>query len=340
MITWETPVWLTGLLLLPLLAVWFGWGMMRRAKLARAFAAGTALRQSRRLAQALLYAGAFCFAVLALAGPRWGYHWQEVHRRGIDVFVALDLSKSMLAEDVKPNRLERAKREILDLLDVLPADRIGLIAFSGDSFVTCPLTLDHEVLRMFLDDLRVGQIETGGTDIGSAINRAMKSFKQQTGAHRAIILISDGEDNEGKGLSLAQKAKEAGVRIFSVGIGTETGAPVPVLDAEGRRTFLKDRQGQTVVSKLNGKDLQKIALDTGGAYMQITGGPFRLASLYKEHVSRMEKHDLGESRKKVYENRFQWPLSVSLLLLILGFMMEDPWVLPRWRRKHVAPAMF
>ena len=277
--------------------------------------------------QTACYVAAFVFTILALAGPKWGYHWQEIHRQGIDLFIALDLSKSMLAEDVKPNRLSRAKREIGDLLDILPADRVGIIAFSGASFVVCPLTLDHEVARMFLDDLRVGEIERPGTDIGSVIGRASKSFQSAGGAHRAIVLISDGEDLEGKGLQAARRAKEAGIKIFCVGIGTATGAPIPVMDAQGRKGFLKDRQGKTVVTKLGGDSLQKIAIQTGGAYLQVGGGPFQLASFYKNHIWKMEKRDLGETRKKVYENRFQWPLSVALLLLVLGFIMEDRMIL-------------
>ena len=334
MITWDKPEWFLALLELPLWAGFFVWVHWRRRRLVRAFAAEPALREVltdsgavRRIAQGVCYVLAFLFTVLALAGPKWGYHWQDIHRQGIDIFIAMDLSKSMLSEDVKPNRLERAKKEVEDLLDELPADRVGLIAFAGAAFVTCPLTLDHEVARMFLEDLRVGQIEPGGTDIGAAIGKALKSFQDPLGAHKAIVLISDGEDLGGKALATARKAREAGVKVFSVGIGTPTGAPIPVLDEESRKGFLKDRQGKTVVSKLGGEDLQKIALETGGAYLAIGGGPFQLAAIYKSEISKMEKKELGESRKKVYENRFQWPLSLALLLVLAGFIMEEKWVL-------------
>ncbi len=329
MITWETPSWLLALFAAPLWAVFFAWVGIRRRRLAQVFALEAPARG--RYAQGACYVLCFVFVVLALAGPRWGYHWQNVHRHGIDIFVGLDLSRSMLAEDVKPNRLERAKREVQDLLDALGADRIGIIPFSGGSFVSCPLTLDHEVARMFLDDLRVGQIEPGGTDLGSVISRAVKSFEDTRGAHRALILITDGEDLEGHGIVAALKAKEAGVKIFCVGIASQTGAPVPVLNEEGHSSFLKDRQGRTVISKLGGESLQKIALDTGGAYLQVGGGAFGLAGFYKNEINKMEKKELGGSRKKVYENRFQWPLSVALLLAVAGFIMENRVSLPRWR---------
>ncbi len=339
MITWEHPEWFLGLLAVPLCIVFFAWVDLRRRKLVRLFASETTLREiktdgaaTRRRMQDACYVACLAFVILALAGPKWGYHWQEVHREGIDMFIGLDLSKSMLAEDVKPNRLERARREIGDLLDILPADRIGIIAFSGTSFVSCPLTLDHEVARMFVDDFSVGQIERPGTDIGSVITRALKSFQTGSGNHRAILLISDGEDLEGKGIAAAHKAKEAGIKIFCVGIGTQIGAPIPVADEEGHKGFLKDREGKTVVSKLGGDSLQKIALDTGGAYLQISGGAFQLASFYKDQIAKMEKGDLGGSRKRVYENRFQWPLSVALLLFVVGFIMEDRLILPRIRR--------
>ncbi len=342
MILWEYPEWLLALVALPLLALFFVWVRMHRRRLARVFVAESVLKDvssdtawPRRDVQSVLYLAACLFVILALAGPKWGYHWQEIHRQGIDLFIALDLSKSMLAEDVKPSRLERAKREIGDMLDILPADRVGIVAFAGNGYVVCPLTLDHEVARMFLEDVKVGHIEPPGTDIGRALRRALKSFSEQTGAHRAILLISDGEDLEGGGLEAARKAKAAGVKIFCVGIGTQ-GAPVPVANEEGRKEFLKDRQGNTVVSKLGRDSLQKIALETGGAFLQTSGGAFQLSSFYKDQISKMEKKEGGETRKKVYENRFQWPLSAALLLFVLGFMIEDRWKMPfsfpaRWR---------
>ncbi len=323
MIAWDAPQWFIAFLGVPLLIGFFIWVARRRSKMAQVFAIYTDTVLVRRMVQAGCYVLAYVFIVLALAGPRWGYHWQEMHRQGVDLFVALDLSKSMLAQDVKPSRLERAKIEISDMLDALPSDRVGIIAFSGESFMACPLTLDHEVAKMFLDDLKVGQIDRGGTDIGSAVQRALKSFTGEDGAHKAIVLVSDGEDLEGRGLAIARKAKEAGVKIFCVGIGSATGAPIPVHDEEGHQTFLKDRAGQTVVSKLGGESLQKIALETGGAYAQISGGAFQMASLYKNEISKMDKADFGETRKKVFESRFQWALSVALLLLVAGFIMED-----------------
>jgi Ca-activated chloride channel homolog len=336
MVTWESPLWFLALFGAPVLLAFFVWSELRRGRLTRVFASEVLLQETqkgitraRRYARVIFYVLAYIFVVLSLAGPQWGYHWQEIHRKGIDLIVGLDLSNSMLAEDVKPNRLERAKREIGDLLDVLPTDRIGVAAFAGSSFVVCPLTLDHAVVRMFLDDLRVGQIEPGGTDVGAMIARALKSFQSSEPGHKAILLISDGEDLEGRGMEAAMQARGKDVRIFCVGIGSETGAPIPIETAEGQKGFLKDREGKTVVSRLGDDSLQKIALSTGGAYLRIQGGAFQLASFYRDQISKMEKKELGETRKKVYEQRYQWPLSAALLFLVLGFIMEDKWKAPR-----------
>ena len=177
--------------------------------------------------KALFFLLGLCCMLVALAGPRFGSHYEEVSRKGVDIMVAVDTSASMLVEDVSPNRLERAKREVYDLLHVIRGDRIGLVAFSGAAYVQCPLTLDYAAIEMFLGQLAEDLVPVPGTDLGAAIETALSGFEAESNTDRVIILITDGEDNEGRGLSVAQKAAELGVKIFVFGIGETSGEPVP-----------------------------------------------------------------------------------------------------------------
>ncbi|MBM4079657.1 MAG: VWA domain-containing protein, partial [Planctomycetes bacterium] len=194
---------------------------------------------------------AVAFLVFALIEPKWGYHWEEVHRRGIDIVIALDVSRSMLADDVKPNRLEAAKREIKDLLNIVKGDRIGLVAFAGTAFIQCPLTLDYGACRLFLDDLSPATIPVGGTAIGEAILKSCQAFESKLKKHKAIILITDGEDHEGNPLEAAKEAKKQGVVVFPIGAGTREGSYIWVEDERGNRVRLKARDGEIVKSHLD-----------------------------------------------------------------------------------------
>ena len=177
--------------------------------------------------------------IFALAGPRWGSRYQEVNQQGVDIMIAVDVSSSMLAQDVKPSRMENAKREIHDFIKVVQGDRIGLVAFAGAAFVQCPLTLDYAALQMFLSELGPELIPVAGTDIGAAIDSAVSSFDEKSNTDRVILLITDGEDNEGKGIKAAENAAEKNVKIFIFGIGDPAGAPVPATDGIGR---VRERQ--------------------------------------------------------------------------------------------------
>ncbi|MEJ2744542.1 MAG: VWA domain-containing protein, partial [bacterium] len=246
------------------------------------------------------------------AEPKWGYHWQRVAREGIDIVIAIDTSKSMLARDVKPDRLERAKMEIRELLDVLPGDRVALVAFAGTSYTVCPLTLDYAAVEMFLKVIKVGVVPLGGTDIGGAIEQAIRIFKGDDRNYRALIVLSDGEDHGAKVEEAAKSAKELGVKIFSVGIGSRGGELIPVESEDGEKAYLKDREGKVVQTRLTENTLERIALMTGGTYVYPSAGRFGLVDLYNEKISRMEKKELGERQRKIYENRFQWPLGIAL----------------------------
>ncbi len=277
-------------------------------------------RRRQVLKFVLLLAGV-SLLLTAFLRPRWGFHWEEIQRRGVDIIVAVDVSESMLAEDIKPNRLERAKREITDLVSLLEGDRIGLIAFSGSSFLECPLTLDHSAFKMFLDYLDTDLIPVPGTDVGSAVQTAIESFVPGRRASRALILITDGEDHPKEAEKIAEEAKKKGIRIFTVGVGSEQGAPIPLQDGPGG--FKKDRKGQVIMTRLDEVTLQKIALVTGGNYVRSVTGDMDLKKIYEEIREKMEEGELQSTKRRRWEERFQWFLFGSILLFTLEALLPE-----------------
>ncbi|MGD9763676.1 MAG: VWA domain-containing protein [Candidatus Binatia bacterium] len=263
--------------------------------------------------RAALRVAALVLIALALAGPKWGFHWQQMKREGIDLIVALDTSRSMLATDVKPNRLERAKLAVLDLLPLLQGDRVGLVAFAGTAFLECPLTLDYAAFGRSLHSLAVGIIPRGGTALARAIDASLEGFEARQGRYEALILITDGEDHEGDVKAAAARAAERSVKIFTVGIGTSQGELLP-LGADG---FVKDRGGRVVKSRLNDTPLKEIALATGGAYVQGLGPSLGLDEVFRDHIATMERREVASALERRYEERFQLPLAVALLALVL-----------------------
>jgi Ca-activated chloride channel homolog len=259
----------------------------------------------------------FFLSVVALARPQWGFDWQEVKRQGIDVLVAIDTSKSMLTEDVKPNRLERAKLAVKDLLKKMKGDRIGLIAFSGDAFLMCPLTADYGGFLLSLEDLSAESIPRGGTDIGRAIEEGLKGYKDIPAQYKAIIILTDGENWEGDPLVLAKAAADKKVRVYTVGIGTREGELIRLLNDNGEAGFVKDASGNFVKSRLNEGMLKEIAALTGGAYVRSSGAELGLDYIYENYLSRMEKRDIESKLEQRFHERFQTPLFLALLLLVI-----------------------
>lgn len=251
--------------------------------------------------------------ILALSQPRWGYRWEDLRREGVDIIIALDVSNSMLAQDIKPNRLERAKRKIADLLDMLEGDRVGLVAFAGTSYLQTPLTLDYGAARIFLNAIDTELIPVQGTAIGHAIRTAVKAFNTQDTRSRAIILITDGEDQTGEALDAAKWASEQKVKIFAIGIGAGLGAPIPNTDSAG---FKKDASGEVVLSKLDETTLQNIALETGGSYVRSVTEDIDLQKVYLENIKRkVDKREITTERRKKWTERFQWFIGLALLCL-------------------------
>ncbi|MCP5021017.1 MAG: VWA domain-containing protein [bacterium] len=257
--------------------------------------------------------GALVLMVVALLGPQRGSVLMPVPRRGIDIVVCLDTSRSMLAQDVGEDRLAEAKKEILGLLDVLQGDRLALIAFSGDVRQVAPLTRDTETLGWFLDSLSPNDNRRGGTDLGGALSSALEMFDGRNGSHEAIVLVTDGEDLSGEGQVIAAEAAERGIRIYVLGMGTEGGAKVP---AEGGG-WTRDANGLDVVSKLHAATLDNIAEVTGGLYIQAQGTVLPLEQLYKRGFSRLQGRQYEQGFERVESDRFQWPLLLALILLAM-----------------------
>ncbi|MBI5056849.1 MAG: VWA domain-containing protein [Nitrospirae bacterium] len=283
-------------------------------------------KRTQRLKAAFIMISIFLI-IISLMRPQWGFEWKEVKRSGLDILIALDTSKSMLAEDVKPNRLERSKLAVKDLIKKLQGDRLGLIAFAGNAFLQCPLTSDYTGFMLSLDDINVYTIPKGGTSISNAIRVALDSYEGGKKKYKTLVIISDGEDLEGDAVKWAEKAKEDGIKIFTIGIGTREGELIPVTDEAGHREFLKDSSGNVVKSRLDEDTLQKIALTTGGSYIRATNTEFGLDLIYDEKLSKMERRDIENKMVKRYNEKFQIPLALALLLLCI-----EPFI--RERRKN------
>ena len=258
---------------------------------------------------------AFLFLLLALTRPQWGYQWEDYKQEGVDIIIALDVSRSMLAEDIKPNRLERAKRKISDLLYMLRGDRIGLVAFAGTSFVQCPLTLDYAAARIFLNAIDTDLIPVQGTALGEALRKSTKAFRTQENKSKAIILITDGEDQTGQAMKAAEDAKKAGVKIFTIGLGKEIGAPLP--NPNMGSGFLKNENGDVIITKLNESILQKISIMTGGSYVRSVTGDIDLKTIYLDQINQnLDKNKFKSERRKIWQERFQWFIFLAFLILV------------------------
>jgi Ca-activated chloride channel homolog len=335
------PYFLGLLWLVPGVVVFYIWAFKKKRALIEKFVSAelkdrllTNVSYLKQKVKAGLIVAGCLFTILALLQPKWGFHWEEIKRRGVDIILALDVSKSMLAEDVSPNRLERAKRKIGDFLRIVQGDRIGLIAFAGTSYLQCPLTLDHGAVQIFLDSVDTDLIPVPGTAINEAILLAIKAFEKSERNSRALILITDGEETTGSDIEAAKKASEQGIKIYTIGIGKEGGAPIPNREGGG---FKKDRQGNVIMTKLDEQGLQKVALETGGSYVRSVSGDLDLDKIYEDIRKNTEEKELKSGRQKRFEERFQWPLLFALLCFILEAVISER-LRPRRLKKTTAIA--
>lgn len=271
---------------------------------------------SRRLVKRVLFTLGVGLLFTALARPQAGFEFQETHRKGLELLFAVDTSKSMLAQDVKPDRLTRAKLAVTDLVAKLNGDGVGLVAFAGTAFLQCPVTLDYDAFRESLDALDVNVIPRGGTNIASAIHEAEAVFKTRSGADKILVLITDGEDLDGEAVSAAQAAAKDGVKIFTVGVGSTTGDLVPIPSETGGTDFAKDENGKLVKSHLDEATLKKIAEATGGIYQPLGGQGEGLAAIYEQGLSSFARRDLSSREAKVPLEKFHWALLAALACFV------------------------
>lgn len=312
-----------------LISVYWLAGRSRERALKR-FASKDALKEisgtfdpGKRKRKNILLVAAVLVTVIALMRPQWGFKWQEVTREGLEIMIALDTSNSMLAEDVKPNRLSRAKLAIMDLVKKLKGDRIGLVVFSGTAFLQCPLTVDYDGFLLSLDDVDVDSIPVGGTSISKAIYKSIESFEGGKSQEKILIVITDGEDLEGGVDAAIQKARAYGVKIFCVGIGSKEGEFIPVNVSGGQKRFLKGPDGNVVKTRLMEEPLQRMALETGGMYVRATGAEFGLDLIYEEKLSKLEKQEFKSRMEKRYNEKFQIPLILAFLLVLCEPLLTD-----------------
>src|SRR5499427_4198093 len=298
--TFGAPEWIWGLLLVPLLIALFVRSERRGLKRLEQFVSARLLPQlagtvnrPRRIIQFGLQLLGLALAILSLAQPRWGYTFEDVKRKGLDLLIAVDTSRSMLSNDVQPNRLERVRLAIQDLIDELQGDRVGLIAFAGRAFLQAPLTIDYDAVTEAGNDLDTKTIPEGGTNISSAITLATQSFGKSAMGNRALIIFTDGEELSGDAVKTAKTAAaDAGVRIFTVGVGTPQGSLIPITGDNGETSFVKDSAGQVVKSKLDDKRLREIAQATGGFYIHLESGPRTMQQVQTEGLAKMQAAEM------------------------------------------------
>ena len=323
------PLWLLIGLITCALVLWRYWRFdkQQRAALGQ-FAAARLLHRltasvspGRRRAKRALFVTGLMLVFVALARPQAGYVWEETHRKGLELLFAVDTSKSMLSEDVKPDRITRAKLAVHDLVEKLNGDGVGLIAFAGNAFLQCPITLDYDAFLESLDALDTKTIPRGGTDIAAAIHEAEATFKTRTANEKILVLVTDGEDLEASGIAAARDAAKEGVKIFTVGVGTVAGELIPTTSESGGTTFVKDENGQPVKSRLDETTLRKIAEETGGMYQPLGAHGEGLNTIYDKGLAQFTRHDLSSRRNKVYLEQFYWALLGAMACLIAGMLI-------------------
>ena len=331
-LTFGAPDWFWLLAAIPLATILFLWSHKRGRELVSKIVAPRLREQLagsvsplRRSIRAGLMLAALVFAAIALAQPRYGFIEKETKQKGRDVIVAIDTSRSMMATDVSPTRLARAKLFTQDLVRLMQGDRVGLIAFAGSAFLQAPLTLDYSAVTNSLDELDTDLIPVGGTNLAAAINAALEAFGKAEGNTRALVVLTDGEELDADGIAAAKRAAQEGIRIFTVGIGSPEGSLIPIRLDDGQPDFVRDKAGKPVTSKLDESRLREIAAATGGFFIPI--GPEAARDIFEKGIVPMELSENGVFNARQPIERYQWPLAVATILLALSLLPGDR----RWR---------
>ncbi|MDA0348441.1 MAG: VWA domain-containing protein [Verrucomicrobia bacterium] len=320
-------IFLLALAMIPLMLLWAFRLERGKQKQLKAFLAAPLIKEltssvshRRKQLKVVLFALGISLIVMAVARPQYGYVWEEVKSKGIDVVFAIDTSRSMLAQDIKPNRLSRAKLAVLDFIEKMGTDRIGLVAFSGSAFLQCPLTLDYNAFRQSLEILEPGVIPVPGTDIASAITMAESAFNKENN-FKILILITDGEDLETNGIDVAASAASRGVRVFTLGVGSKEGEIIPITDKQGQPDYVRDENGNVVRTRLDEDTLRKISAASKGFYSPL--GPLGegLETVYSLGLEEIPRQELNSRMNKQAIERYQWVLAAGIVLLMLEWLI-------------------
>ena len=324
------PVWFWGLLAILVLALLFARSERRAIARLREFVSPKLLPQlsatvnrTRRLVRFVFLMVGLALAIVALARPQWGYVYEDVKRKGLDLLFAVDTSRSMLSNDVQPDRLERVKLAAQDLINQLQGDRVGLIAFAGRAFLQAPLTIDYEAAVESINDLDTKTIPEGGTNISEAINLAINTFGKSAVGNRALIIFTDGEELSGDAVKVAKSAAEAGLKVFTVGVGTPQGSLIPITPDDGGTAFVKDSAGQVVKSKLDEKRLGQIAQAAGGFYLHLGDGLRTMSQLYQQGLATMKAAEIDARLSRIPIERYEWPLGAALIALTISVLIRE-----------------
>jgi Ca-activated chloride channel homolog len=345
--TFGNSSWLWTLLALPFLAFFFaraeqlGGERLQKFVAARLLPrlAGT-INRGRRIFRFTLLLFVLGLVIVSLARPRWGYAYEDVKRKGLDLLLAVDVSRSMLSNDVQPNRLERVKLATQDLINELQGDRVGLIAFAGRAFLQAPLTIDYDAAADSIQELDTKIIPEGGTNISEAIDLALRTFGKSATGNRALIIFTDGEDLNGDAVTAAKTAADAGVRIFTVGVGTASGSLIPIQGDNGGVSFVKDPKGEVVKSKLDENRLQEIAQAADGFYLHLDNGPQTMKRLASEGLAKMQVAEINARLSRRPIERYEWPLAIAIFFFALALLINDrktSWAVARSRARNSPP---
>jgi Ca-activated chloride channel homolog len=309
-----------------LLVVWYF--ISRRNKLKR-MGEKTLIKQltpyssrRKRVIKVTLFLTAFSSLILALCNLQTGSKLTEIKREGADIMVCLDVSNSMLAQDLTPNRLTRAKYALEKMIDLLEGDRLGLVIFAGEAYVQLPITTDYNAAKMFLESIGPGMVPVQGTNLADAIKKASESFSSDEGKNKAIILITDGENHESEAIDAAAEANKKGIMINTIGIGSQNGVPIPIVENGVVKGYRKDKDGQTVVTRLNADLLKSIAGKANGVFVQASQADVGLGAVL-DKINELDKAQLESKMYTDYEDQFQWFLALALALFFIEFLISE-----------------
>lgn len=329
MFKFEHTIYFYGLALIPLMIGVFFWVMLKRKKAIAKIGDKELVKQlipytsqRKRTIKFVLFLLGFTSLVFAICNLQTGSKLKEVKREGADIIVCLDVSNSMLAQDLSPNRLIRAKYALEKMIDLLEGDRLGLVIFAGDAYVQLPITTDYSAAKMFLSSISTGMVPVQGTNVQAAINKASESFSNDDAKNKAIILITDGEDHEQAAIEAADEAGKKGIMINTIGIGSENGVPIPLVENGVVKGYRKDKEGQTVVTRLNSDLLKQIASKANGVYVQASQSDLGLNAIL-DKIAELDKAQLESKMYSDYEDQFQWFIALALFFFLIELVISE-----------------